>query len=97
MKNAFLLRTPDKHSVIVLMRDTLAVIHAELENPLTPQEFKNAQAIHAMAPLAADVELGPYDMSRTRFTQCRLCIDLPERPEVHHNRIDYTKRRHKSQ
>jgi hypothetical protein len=94
MKNAFLLRAPDKQSVIVLMRDTLAVIQAELESPLTTQEFVNAQAVHAMAPVAARVELGPYDMSRTRFTQCSICIDLPM---VQHSRIDYTKRRQKAQ
>ncbi len=39
-----------------------------------------------MAPIAADVELGPYDMDRTRFTHCTICMDLPER-------IDYTRRR----
>ena len=94
MKNAFLLRTPDKHSVVVFMRDTMAVVHAELEIPFSPQQLVNAQAIHAMAPVAADVELGPYDMGRTRFTNCRITMDLPE---VHHSRIDYTKRRQKSQ
>jgi hypothetical protein len=93
MKNAFLLRAPDKHSVVVLMRDTLAVLHAELETPFTPQQLVNAQGVHAMAPVAVDMELGPYDMGRTRFTQCRMSIDLPE---VQHNRIDYTKRRQKT-
>ena len=94
MKNAFLLRTPDKRSVVVLMRDTLVVVLAELETPLTPEQLVNAQAVHALAPIAADVELGPYDMARTRFTQCRVFVDLPE---VHHERIDYTKRRQKAQ
>ena len=90
MKNAFLLRAPDQGSAIVLMRDTMAVVHAELEMPFTPQEFLNAQAVHAMAPIAADVELGPYDMDRTRFTHCTICIDIPT---VRHERIDYTRRR----
>jgi hypothetical protein len=94
MKNAFLLRTPDKQSVVVLMRDTLAVVLAELETPLTPGQLVNAQAVHAMAPVAAEVELGPYDMARTRFTQCSILMDLPE---VQHERIDYMKRRQKSQ
>ena len=70
----------------------MAVVLAELETPLTPEQFVNAQAVHAMAPIAADVELGPYDMSRTRFTECSMSIDLPE---VRHSRIDYTKRRQK--
>lgn len=92
MRNAFLLRTPDRNSEVVLLRDTLAVVHAELETPLTPEQFANAQAVHAMAPVPADVELGPYDMDRTRFTNCRMSVDLPE---VHHERIDYAKRRQK--
>ena len=94
MKNAFLLRIPDKRSAVVLMRDTLAVVLAELETPLTSEQLVNAQAVHAMSPIAADVELGPYDMARTRFTQCRVFMDLPE---VRHERIDYTKRRQKTQ
>ena len=77
MRNAFLLRTPDKHSVVVLMRSTLAVVHAELTTALTPEQFKNAQGINAMSPIAADVELGPYDMNRTRFTNCSISVDLP--------------------
>jgi hypothetical protein len=97
MKNAFVLRVPDKHSAIVLMRDTLAVVHAELEIPFTPQQLVNAQRIHAMDPIAVDVELGPYDMGRTRFTQCRISVDLPEAPPVQHFRLDYMKRRQKSQ
>ncbi len=94
MKNAFLLRVPDKASAIVLMRDTLAVVHAELETPLTPQQFANSQAIHALKPVPADVELGPYDMGRTRFTQCNIAYD--PLPEVEHTRLDYTQRRMKA-
>jgi hypothetical protein len=90
MRNAFILRTPDKHSAVVLLRDTSAVVHAELETPLTPEQFVNAQYIHAMAPVAADVELGPYDMDRTRFTNCRISVDIPI---VSHERMDYAKRR----
>jgi hypothetical protein len=93
MKNAFVLRAHDHGSAIVLMRDTMAVVHAELRVPLTAQEFQNAQAVHAMAPIAADVELGPYDMDRTRFTHCTICMDLPTVPPVRHERIDYTRRR----
>ena len=90
MRNAFLLRTPDKHSVVVLLRDTSAVVHAELETPLTPEQFTNAHFIHAMAPVPADVELGPYDMDRTRFTSCKISVDIPQ---VSHERMDYSKRR----
>ena len=77
MKNAFLLRAPEKTSVVVLMRDTLAVVHAELETPFTAEQFADAQAVHALAPVPADVELGPYDMDRTRFTRCSISLDLP--------------------
>ena len=86
MRNAFLLRAPDRTSAIILMRDTLAVIQVELESPFTPQQFTNAQAVHALKPIPADVELGPYDMDRTRFTSCRISLDLPE---VVHQRMDY--------
>jgi hypothetical protein len=89
MQNAFLLRAPDKHSVVVLMRDTLAVIHAELETPMTSRDFCNAKAVHALSPILADVALGPYDMDRTRFTHCIIHMDLPE---VCHKRMDYTRR-----
>ena len=90
MKNAFLLRAPDRHSAIILMRDTLAVVHAELTTAFTQSQYLNAQAVHALAPIPADVELGPYDMDRTRFTQCKISLDLPE---VQHTRLDYTRRR----
>jgi hypothetical protein len=78
MKNAFLLRAPDKASAVVLLRHTLAVVHAELETPFTEQQFASAKAVHALAPVPAEVELGPYDMDRTRFTRCRISLDLPE-------------------
>jgi hypothetical protein len=94
MKNAFLLRAPDKNSAIILMRDTLAVIHVELQTPFTPQQFINAQSVHALNPVPTDVELGLYDMDRTRFTQCRVTVDIPE---VKHTRVDYSSRRRKAQ
>jgi hypothetical protein len=90
MKNAFLLRTPSRNSAIVLLRDTLAVVHIELHTPLSQEDFVKAQTVHAMAPLPVDVELGQYDMDRTRFTHCTICMDLPT---VRHERIDYTRRR----
>lgn len=94
MKNAFLLRAPDRNSAIILMRDTLAVVHAELQTPFSPQQFINAQAVHALNPVPADVQLGPYDMDRTRFTQCSVSVDIPE---VKHTRVDYSSRRRKAQ
>lgn len=106
MRNAFLLRTPDRHSAIVLLRSTLAVVQAELTTPFTPEQFTNTQSIHAMAPIAADVELGPYDMNRTRFTNCSISVDLPlpqqaqytqptQAPQApqKHERVDYARRR----
>jgi hypothetical protein len=105
MRNAFLLRTPDRCSAVVLLRSTLAVVQAELTTPLTPEEFARAQPIHAMAPIPVDVELGPYDMNRTRFTGCSISMDLPqgispqqsrEQTPARHERVDYTKRRQRS-
>ena len=103
MRNAFLLRTPDRRSAVVLLRSTLAVVQAELTTPLTPEEFALAQPIHAMAPIPVDVELGPYDMNRTRFTGCSISMDLPQgmspqaqQTPVRHERVDYTKRRQRS-
>ena len=86
----YVLRAHDQGSVIVLMGDTLAVVHAELLTPLTQSEYLNAQAIHALRPVKAEVELGPYDMGRTRFTNCRVRMEIPE---VRHERIDYTRKR----
>lgn len=97
MRNSFLLRAHDRHSAIFLMRDTQAVIHAEFETPLTAEQMVNAQAIHAFAPVPVDLELGPYDMDRTRFTGCRMSADLPPAVPVQHERIDYMKRRQKAQ
>ena len=105
MKNAFLLRSPDRRSAVVLMRDTLAVVHAELDTPLTAEQFSSAQAIHALAPVPVDVELGPYDMERTRYTRCRMTLDSlpgpsaqPQHPPKHMpqnppQRLDYSARR----
>ena len=86
MKNAFLLRTPSRSSAIVLLRDTLAVVHIELNNPLSQEDFVKAQAVHAMAPLPADVDLGPYDMDRTRFADCSMSVEF-QAPS--HQRVDY--------
>ena len=97
MASAFLLRAHDKHSAIFLMRDTLAVIHAEFETPLTAEQFVNAQAVHVFAPVPAVLDLGPYDMDRTRFTRCRMNADLPQVAPTQHDRIDYMKRRQKTQ
>ncbi len=106
MKNAFLLRSPDRRSAVVLMRDTLAVVHAELDTPLTAEQFSSAQAVHALAPVPVDVELGPYDMERTRYTRCRMTLDSlptahavpsqhpPQHPSQHlPQRLDYSARR----
>lgn len=92
MKNAFLLRTPSRNSAIVLLRDTLAVVQIELQSPLTQEDFVKAQGVHAMAPLPVDVDLGPYDMDRTRFTDCSMSAEFQD---TNHQRLDYLERRRK--
>jgi hypothetical protein len=92
MKNAFLLRAPDCHSAIVLLRETLAVVQIELQSPLSKEDFVKAQSIHALAPLPVDVTLGPYDMARTRFRQSTM--DAEFQPP-NHQRVDYLERRRK--
>jgi hypothetical protein len=86
MKNAFLLRAPSRNSAIVLLRDTLAVVHIELNSPLSQDDFVKAQAIHAMAPLPVNVDLGPYDLDRTRFADCIMSAEFQT---PNHQRMDY--------
>ncbi len=86
MKNAFLLRAPGRDSAVVLLRDTHAVVHIELRNPLTAEEFVRAQGVNALSPLPVDVELGPYDLDRARFLDCGMSADLPE---TAYQRVDY--------
>ena len=86
MKNAFLLRTPNRNSAIVLLRDTLAVVHIELNSPLSQEDFVKAQQINAMAPLPVDVDLGPYDLDRLRFAECSMSAEF-QTPS--HQRVDY--------
>ena len=103
MQNAMLLRAIDRTSVVVLMRDTLAVVQAELESPFTQQQFTSVQGVHALKPMHAEVELGPYDMDRTRFTSCRINLDFtytpavqfvkPHQPPQQTQRMDYSARR----
>ncbi len=90
MKNAFLLRTPSRASAVVLLRETLAVIHIELQPPLSKEDFVKAQSVHAMAPLPVDVCLGPYDLDQTRFLQCTMEAEFQE---PNHQRVDYLARR----
>ena len=92
MKNAFLLRTPSRNSAVVLLRDTLAVVHIELQSPLSQEDFVKAQCVHAMAPLPVDVILGPYDMDRTRFAGCTMAAEFQT---SNHQRLDYLDRRRK--
>ena len=92
MKNAFLLRTPDCHSAVVLLRETLAVVHIELLPPLSKEDFVKAQSIHALSPLPVDVTLGPYNMARTRFTQSTMDAEFQA---PNHQRVDYLERRRK--
>lgn len=89
MHSAYLLRVADRCSVVVLLKDTMAVIHAELETPMTTEEFTDAQSVHALSPAPTQVQLGPYDMERTRFTKCR----ISPLPVATHTRIDYSQRR----
>jgi hypothetical protein len=92
MKNAFLLRTPSRNSAIVLLRDTLAVVHIELHTPLSQEDFVKAQTVHAMAPLPVDVELGQYDMDRTRFSDCTMSAEFQA---ADYRRVDYLSWRRK--
>ena len=92
MKNAFLLRTPDRSTAVVLLRDTLAVVQIELQSPLSQDDFVKAQSVNAMAPLPVDVDLGPYDMSRFRFLSCAMDVEFQA---VNYQRVDYLDRRRK--
>ena len=90
MKNAFLLRIPDKNNAVVLLRDTLAVVQIELQSPLSQDDFEKSQSVNAMAPLPVDVDLGPYDMSRFRFLNCTMDAEFQA---VNYQRVDYLDRR----
>ena len=90
MKNAFLLRTPDRRTAVVLLRDTLAVVQIELQSPLSKEDFAKAQSVNAMAPLPVDVELGPYDMGRFRFLDSAMSVEFQE---ANYQRVDYLDRR----
>jgi hypothetical protein len=92
MKNAFLLRAPSRSSAVVLLRDTLAVVHIELQSPLSQEDFVKAQTVNAMSPLAVDVALGPYDMDRIRFTNSTMEAEFQA---VDYQRVDYLGRRKK--
>ena len=92
IKNAFLYRVADRRTAIVLLRDTLAVVQIELEPPLSQDDFLKAQSVNAMAPLPVDVDLGPYDMDRFRFTNCTMAAEFQT---VRHERLDYIERRRK--
>ncbi len=92
MKNAFLLRTPSRNSAILLLRDTLAVVHIELLTPLSQEDFVKAQTVNAMAPLPVDVELGQYDMDRTRFSDCTMSAEFQA---ADYRRVDYLSWRRK--
>ena len=86
MKNAFLLRVPSRSSAVVLLRDTLAVVSIELQSPLSQEDFVKAQRVNALAPLPVDVELGPYDLDRTRFADCSMAAEFQA---ADYQRVDY--------
>ena len=89
MERAHLLRVIDISKVCVLLRETGAVIQAELSAPLSPLSHVAGQSINALSGIPAMISLGPYNSSKYMFTDCYLEADFPE-PKA--NRFDYTSR-----
>ena len=89
MERAHLLRVIDISKVCVLLRETGAIVQAELSRPLSPRSHVAAQSVHALAGIPARVFLGPYDSSKYMFTDCYLEADFPETKA---SRLDYSSR-----
>ena len=78
MERAHLLRVIDISKVCVVLRESGAVVQAELSKPLSPRSHVAAQSVHALAGIPARVALGPYNSSKYMFTNCHLEADFPE-------------------
>ena len=89
MERAHLLRVIDISRVCVLLRETGAVVQAELKVPLSPRTHVAAQSINALSGIPARVALGPYNSSKFMFTDCYIEADFPE---SNANRFDYSSR-----
>ena len=85
-----LLRVLDCRSACVLLKSSQAVVHVELDPPLSPRSHAKSQAVNALSPVNATVWLGPYSTAQHRFTGCSLAADLPEQS---YSRVAYSRRR----
>ena len=92
MESATILRALSKSSLCLLLPSG-AVVQAELQAPLTPRTHVNAQKVNAFACVPAMVQLGPYDLERSRFTEC--VVDA-HWPEAVYDRLNYIHRSKKS-
>lgn len=88
-QDVMLLRVLDSRSVCLMLPETFAVIHAELESPISPRSHANAQMINVFNPVPGKVCLGPYDFTRKRFVNCTLEAMLPP---ANYSRLAYTAR-----
>lgn len=88
-RDAVLLRVLNSKNVCLMLPDTLAVIQAELERPMSPRSHANAQQINALNPIPGKVCLGPYDFGNHRFSNCTLEALLPQ---ANYSRLQYAAR-----
>ena len=88
-RSCLLMRVVNTTNVCLLLRDTQAVILAELSRPMSPRSHANAQLVHAFKPVPATVRLGPYDVLQHRFTDCAVEAQLPQ---ANYNRLAYAAR-----
>ena len=87
--SAVLLRVLNRQSACVMLKPSQAVVHVELEAPLSPRSHANAQLVNALSPVPATVWLGPYSTTQHRFTNCSLQAKFPEQS---YSRLPYSKR-----
>ena len=85
MERAQLLRVIDVSKVCVLLRQTGAIVQAELSTPLSPRSHVASQSVNAMASVPARISLGPYNFSKYMFTDCHMEADFPEQCINRHN------------
>jgi len=88
-RECMLVRAINRSNVCLILRDTQAVIVAELTRPMSPRSHVNAQLVHAMNQVPAKVCLGAYSVSDRRFTDCSIEAQLPE---ANYSRLAYAAR-----